>query len=107
MMPGLGQLYIHRVPSAAFAVIWSIVFFYYSHVLEGISLLFLGQVAKATSVLKPEWLLFIPSVTGFAIYDAYMNTVENNKLFDNEQKNFLQKDYQCPKFKVLKGQKVK
>jgi hypothetical protein len=107
MMPGLGQLYIHRLPSAASAMIWSVIFFYNSHVLEGINHLFLGQVAKATSVLKPEWLLFIPSAMGFSIYDAYVNTVENNKLFDNEQKNFLQKDYQCPEFKVLKGQKVK
>jgi TM2 domain-containing membrane protein YozV len=107
MMPGLGQLYIHQIVTATFFVIWSIVFFYYSHSLEAISLLFLGQAAKATSVLIPEWVLFCPSLMGFSIYDAYVNTVENNKLFDHEQKNFLQKNYQLPEFKVLKGQKVK
>lgn len=107
MMPGLGQLYIHRIATAAFVVIWSVVFFYFSHALEAISLLFLGQIHQSTAVIKPEWLLFFPSVMGFSIYDAYANTVENNKLFENEQKNYLQKNYQPHDFKVLKGEKVK
>nr|WP_207952124.1 hypothetical protein [Paenibacillus turpanensis] len=106
MMPGLGQLYIHRIATAGFVIIWSVVFFYFSHALEAISLLFLGRIEKATSVLNPEWLLFFPSLVGFSIYDAYVNTVENNKLFDHEQKNYLQKNYQHLAFKVLKGKKV-
>jgi TM2 domain-containing membrane protein YozV len=78
LVPGLGQLYIHRILTAFFAIIWIVVFFYYSHVLEAVSLLFLGKVQEATSVLNPEWLLFLPSVYGFAVFDSYMNTVENN-----------------------------
>ena len=39
-MPGLGQLYIHRIIGAFFVIIWAVIFFYYSHLLEGISLLF-------------------------------------------------------------------
>jgi TM2 domain-containing membrane protein YozV len=107
MMPGLGQLYIHRLATAAFVVVWSVVFFYCSHALEAISLLFLGQIKLATSALNSEWLLFFPSLVGFSIYDAYVNTVENNKLFDDEQRNYLQKNYQSPAFKVLKGKKVR
>ncbi|MFP3607451.1 hypothetical protein, partial [Paraburkholderia sp. SIMBA_053] len=76
-MPGLGQLYIHRIIVAFFIVTWTVVFFYYSHLLEAISLLFLGEIQKATNVLNPEWLLFFPSLYGFATYDAYINTVEN------------------------------
>jgi hypothetical protein len=38
--------------------------------------------------------MFVPSVYGFAVYDAYINTVENNKLFIDEQRNFLVKNYQ-------------
>lgn len=106
MMPGLGQLHIHRIATAAFVVIWSVVFFYFSHALEGISLLFLGEVRKATAEIDPEWFLFFPSLLGFSIYDAYVNTVENNKLFESELKNYLQKNYQHPSFNVYKGRNV-
>lgn len=106
-VPGLGQLYIHRILTAFFAIIWLVIFFYYSHVLEAVSLLFLGKVQEATSVLNPEWLLFLPSVYGFAVFDSYMNTVENNKLYEKEQRNHLKENYQATGFKIIKGQKVK
>jgi TM2 domain-containing membrane protein YozV len=104
-IPGLGQLYIHRILTAFFVIFGSVVFFYFSHALEAISLLFLGKVSEATSVLKPEWLLFFPSHYGFAIYDSYINTVENNKLFEEELKTYLQENYQSECFKILKGRR--
>ncbi|KSU63127.1 hypothetical protein AS034_02405 [[Bacillus] enclensis] len=106
-IPGLGQLYIHRIVTAFFVIIWVVVFFYYSQGLEAISLLFLGEIEKATNVVESEWLLFFPSLYGFSIYDSYINTVENNKLYDKEQRKFFLEHYQSPSFKVLKGQKVK
>ncbi|WP_338473314.1 hypothetical protein R4Z10_21440 (plasmid) [Niallia sp. XMNu-256] len=106
-IPGLGQLYIHRILTALFIIIGLVIFFYFSHALEAVSLLFLGKVKEATSVLKPEWLLFIPSHYGFAIYDSYINTVENNKLFENELRKHLKDHYQSNGFKIIKGQKVK
>ncbi|WP_442597191.1 hypothetical protein [Neobacillus sp. D3-1R] len=105
-MPGLGQLYIHRIVTAFFVIIWSVVFFYFSHALEAISLLFLGEVQQATSIIKPEWLLFFPSLYGFAVFDSYINTVENNKLYEKVQRGFLTKNYQNPNFQILKGHKV-
>ncbi|WP_077622390.1 hypothetical protein [Sediminibacillus massiliensis] len=105
-MPGLGQLYIHRITSALVVVIWSVVFFYQSRFLEAIVLLFGGEIQKATGVLNPEWLFMFPSVYGFAIYDAYINTVENNKLYEKEQRRFLQKNYQSKSFRLLKGRKI-
>ncbi|TYS58488.1 hypothetical protein FZC74_11810 [Sutcliffiella horikoshii] len=105
-IPGLGQLYLHRIVTAFFVIVWVIVFFYFSHGLEAVSLLFLGEIEKATSVIDPEWLLFFPSLYGFAIFDSYINTVENNKLYDKEQRGFFKKTYQSSSFRVLKGQKV-
>ncbi|MGG0719898.1 hypothetical protein ABE096_20315 [Robertmurraya massiliosenegalensis] len=105
-IPGLGQLYLHRIVTAFFVIVWAVVFFYKSRGLEAISLLFLGDIEKATSLINPEWLLFFPSLYGFSVYDSYINTVENNKLFDKEQRAFFKKNYQSPFFKVLKGQKV-
>ncbi|WML48671.1 hypothetical protein RCG23_00515 [Neobacillus sp. PS3-34] len=106
-VPGLGQLYIHRILTAFFVIIWLVIFFYFSHALEAVSLLGLGKVQEATSVVKPEWLLFLPSVYGFSVFDSYMNTVENNKLYEKEQRGYLKENYQAKGFRILKGQKVK
>ncbi|MCJ7843477.1 hypothetical protein MUB24_21890 [Lederbergia sp. NSJ-179] len=106
-VPGLGQLYLHRIITAFFVIIWAVLFFYFSHFFEALTLMFVGEVQLATSVLKAEWLLFLPSVYGFSMYDAYLNTVENNKLFNRDQRSFLKQNYQDRHFKVLKGQKVK
>jgi len=105
-IPGLGQLYIHRIITAFFVIIWTVIFFYFSHGLEAISLLFLGKVQQATDVLTPEWLLFFPSIYGFSIFDSYINTVENNKLFEKEQRDFLTRNFQNPNFQIVKGHKV-
>ncbi|MBO0960930.1 hypothetical protein J1P26_14610 [Neobacillus sp. MM2021_6] len=106
-VPGLGQLYIHRILAAFFVIFWVVVFFYYSHALDAVSLLLQGKVNEATSILNPEWLLFLPSHFGFATFDAYMNAVENNKLYEKEQRKYLLEHYQSPCFRIQKGQKVK
>lgn len=105
-IPGLGQLYIHRIITAFFVIVWNVIFFYFSHLGDAVVLLFLGDIAKATSVLNPQWLLFLPSLYGFSIYDSYANTVENNKLYDKEQRSFFINNYQSSSFRVLKGKKV-
>lgn len=105
-MPGTGQFYINRVLTAFSSIIWSIVFLYYSKVLLALHLLFLGKPEESTMVLDMEWLLFIPSLWGFSVYDSYINTVENNKLYKSEQRNFLIRSYQSPHFKIKKGELI-
>lgn len=102
-MPGLGQLHIHRIITAFFSLTWTIVFLYFSHLLEAVQLLFYGKIQNATEVLDKQWLLYMPSVWGFSIFDSYINTVENNKLFDKEQQDFLIKNYQSVKFRLKRG----
>lgn len=106
-IPGLGQLYIHRILTAIFVIIWLVLFYYYSHIQEAVVLLFLGHIKESTSVLNPSWFLFIPSHYGFAIFDAYINTVENNKLFEKELSKHLTKNYQSKGFQINKREKVK
>ncbi|MDT0161345.1 hypothetical protein [Bacillus sp. AG4(2022)] len=106
-VPGLGQLYIHRIVSAFLGIIWTVIFFYYSRGLEALSYLLMGDIKKSTSVIVPEWLLFFPSLYGFSLYDSYINTVENNKLFEKEQRTYFRENYQSSSFQILKGQKVK
>lgn len=105
-MPGLGQLHIHRIITAFFSLVWTIAFLYFSHLLEAVQLLFFGEIQKATNLLDKQWLMYMPSMWGFAIYDSYINTVENNKLFEKEQQNYLIKNYQHADFKVKKGRAV-
>ncbi|WP_019414868.1 hypothetical protein [Paenisporosarcina sp. TG20] len=106
-VPGLGQLYIHRILSTLFVTVWSLFFFYMSNTIEALHLIIIGEIQLATSVINGEWLLMLPSLYGFSIYDAYVNTVENNKLFEKEQRRYLKDNYQHPDFRVLKGQKGK
>jgi hypothetical protein len=102
-MPGLGQLHINRLLSAFFSVVWTLIFLYFSHFLVALQMLFLGEIQRATAILDKQWLLYMPSMWGFSAYDSYINTVENNKLFDGEQQNYLIKHFQNPKFRVKKG----
>ena len=106
-VPGLGQLYLHRIVSGFFIIFFSLLFFYLSHFLEAANLLMIGEVKQATSVLNAEWLLMLPSIYGFSFFDAYMHTVENNKLFKKEQRKFLRVNYQHPDFQLLKRPKGK
>lgn len=74
--------------------------FYQSQFLPAIHFLFLGDIPSSTSVLNIEWLLFLPSIYGFSAYDAYVNTIENNKLYDREQADFLSQNYQQYRFSL-------
>jgi hypothetical protein len=105
-IPSLGQLYIHRIIMGSFTLVATVVFIYYSKLLLGIHFLFLGDIERSTSVLDIQWVMYYPSFYLFAIFDAYVNTVENNKLFEDDQKKFLRTYYQSPTFKIRKGIKV-
>lgn len=100
LTPGLGQLYIHRVLTAVFTMAFMIVFVYFSNILVAVHLLFLGEITLATQVIDPQWFMFIPSHIGFSMYDSYVNTVENNKLYESEQRKYLKEQFQKSRVKI-------
>jgi TM2 domain-containing membrane protein YozV len=100
LIPGAGQLYIHRIVTAFFVVIWWIIVAYLSKMLPAIHYTCIGDFHQAKAVLNMHWFLNFPSVYFFSIYDAYMNTVENNKLFEWEESKFLKSNYQSSSFKI-------
>jgi hypothetical protein len=111
LIPGAGQLYIHRLIPAFFIVMWWIVICYYSKFLPSFHYTLLGDFAQAKSVLDMHWLLNIPSLYFFAMYDAYVSSVSNNNLFDWEQSKFLKRQYQNSNFvmpfkKNIRGDKM-
>jgi TM2 domain-containing membrane protein YozV len=100
LIPGSGQLYIHRIVTAFFVVVWWITICYLSNLLPLIHYTFIGDFQQAKSVVDMHWFLNIPSVYFFAMYDSYTNTVENNKLYEWEQSKFLKDNYQNSSFKI-------
>ncbi len=98
--PGLGHIYTHRIPTGFFLVIWWMAIAHYSFLFQGIQFTALGLYEQAKAVLDPQWLMYLPSIYGFAAYDAYVNTVEYNRLFEKEQVMFFKRKYQCPGFKM-------
>lgn len=98
--PGLGHIYTHRIPTGFFLVIWWMVIAYYSFLFQGVQYTALGLFEQAKAVVDPEWLMFLPSIYGLAIFDAYVNTVEFNRLFEKEQAVFFKNKYQSSNFKM-------
>lgn len=101
MLPGAGQLYIHRILTATYLLLTWILIVYQSNAAEALHLTLLGDFQSVNKVLNAQWLLFLPSLYLFAIYDAYTNVVENNKLFEIEQRQFLIKHYQLDEAKKI------
>jgi hypothetical protein len=91
--PGLGQLYNNRLALGFYGVAWWFVYITMSHSHEALLLLILGRTSEAVAVLDPQWLLFMPSVIGGAMYDAYMTAINTNTLFRIEQKKYFTEKY--------------
>lgn len=98
-LPGLGQLYNRRTLTAFAFLVWTLVITFYSRDLESLQLLFGGDFIRSTETVNIEWLLFIPSLSFGAAFDAYVTTMEYNKLFNSEQKEFLREEWQSDDFK--------
>ncbi len=98
--PGVGQLMIRRIVTAFFLLGWWIVVAYESKLLPSIHYTLLGQFDLAKEVADKQWILNIPSIFFFGLYDAYTNAVESNKLFDWEQARFLKNEYQSKNFRM-------
>lgn len=101
--PGAGQLFIHRIFVAFFLMTWWIVVAYMSNVLPAVQHTALLRFDLAKSAADIQWMLNIPSIIFFGIYDAYVNAVESNKLFEWEQGKFLKREYQSQNFPMPRG----
>ncbi|MCI3920138.1 hypothetical protein MO973_07830 [Paenibacillus sp. TRM 82003] len=93
LAPGMGQLYAHRTVNALFATVTWILFVYYSKGYLALHYSLLGQFDRVQASVDWQWFLYIPSIYFFTAYDAYVNTVECNKLFDREMKQYISRTY--------------
>jgi len=92
-IPGIGQLYIHRILSGFFSIFFFILFMYHSNFFESLYYIFQGDLQSSVDVIKIGWFLFLPSLYFFSIYDSYINAIENNKLFEEELSHFITTSY--------------
>lgn len=104
-VPSVGQLYLHRIVLATFILISTIVIVWRSNLILAVHCMILGDWSTASSVVDAQWGLYFPSYYFFTIYDAYTNTVENNKLFNDVQKRYLIENYQPAGYPIDIGDK--
>ncbi|MDG5786138.1 hypothetical protein QA612_01450 [Evansella sp. AB-P1] len=97
--PGLGHLYLNRLPSGFYILVWFMVVLYFSATLQAIHYTFLGEFQAALEVVNPQWIIFLPSMYCFAPYDAYMQCDSFNKILAKQQSFYLMKEYQKAAFK--------
>lgn len=105
-IPSVGQLYLHRIILATFILVSTIVLVYESHLILAVHDLILGDIRSAAAAVNAQWLLYVPSFYCFTVYDAYVSTVESNKLFDHALRNRLIRNYQPPGVTLTIGSKV-
>lgn len=87
--PGLGQIYNHQALLAIYAMVWWWAYIYLSGLHVSLLTLLLGNLKESSMMLHPHWLLFMPSVMCGSIYQAYVTTIEHNRLFRISQRQHL------------------
>jgi TM2 domain-containing membrane protein YozV len=98
LTPGLGHLYVRKVEDALTLLVSWIVIGYMSHFCEAIVFTLVGDFDSAKAIVNYQWLLFAPSLYGYAAYASYAAVVEVNKYFDAEQARYLKQTYMDPEF---------
>ncbi|WP_442599753.1 hypothetical protein [Neobacillus sp. D3-1R] len=98
LVPGLGHLYIHKMISGFFIFGYTVAILYFGHIPIGIKHTMIGEFLKTKQELDVQWLLYLPSIYLFIIYDAYSSAVEQNKLFEKEMSKYLRQNYQNEDF---------
>lgn len=100
LSPGIGHLYLHKVVSGIFFILWTIAVVYFAHALQALHFTMIGQFSEAKSILDMQWFMYLPSIYGFVVHDCYASAVECNKLLEYEQSKFLKGKYQPAYFKM-------
>lgn len=98
LFPGLGHLYIHKILAGFFIFGYTTIMLYFGHIPQAIQFTMLGQFTQAKQIINMQWTLYLPSIYMFILYDAYVSTIEYNKLFEKELSNYLRRNYQNPNF---------
>lgn len=97
LLSGFGHLYNRKAFKGLIILGWAVAIIIFSKINIAIVYTFNGQFDMAREAVDYQWLLFFPSIYIFAMWDAYNDAVEMNKLFAEEQKEYLRKEYNIQK----------
>jgi hypothetical protein len=100
LAPGSGHIYINQTFMVILLVPWLVIVTYFSNLVPAIYHTFVGDFHLARSLANPQWLLFLPSIYGFVIYDAYVHTLEYNELYKLDQKRYYEQAFQNRNFRM-------
>ena len=105
VMPGVGCFFIQRMNRAFYLMaIWT-----FMAALSGVFtaniLTFSGQFEAAKQALNIQWFMNLPSIWLFSVYEAYQCSLENNRLFRRELRQYLQAEYQNAGFVMPGGER--
>ncbi len=98
LTPGLGHVYTKKVMEGLIVLICWIATAYMSHFCEAIVFSLVGDFDRAKAVIDYQWMLFGPSLYGYAVYASYAAVVEVNKYVDAEQARYLKQEYMDSEF---------
>ncbi|GGH77109.1 hypothetical protein [Pullulanibacillus pueri] len=93
VVPGLGHIYLRHYMVGGILFSCFVMTTYQSRLLDGIYFTVLGDFGQATHLLDMEWLLYMPSLYCFSIYDSHYRAIELNKMYEAEQAHFLKNTY--------------
>ncbi len=102
LVPGLGHMYVHKVITGLFIFGYTVAIMYFSNLPMGILYTMVGHFEEAKKIVDMQWLLYLPSIYTFILYDGYTSAIELNKLFQKEQSQLLRRKYQHPQFEMPK-----
>lgn len=100
LFPGLGHLYVQKVIAGFFIFGYTVMILYLGHIPQAIQFTMLGDFEQAKLVLNIQWMLYLPSIHIFVLYDSYTSAIEQNKLFEKELSKYLRQNYQSSNFKM-------
>ncbi|OZM58107.1 hypothetical protein CIB95_00575 [Lottiidibacillus patelloidae] len=93
LCPGLGQLYLHNYVMGFYLLLWWVITIFKSNIIPALPLFLIGDFEVSTSLIAMQWFLFIPSIFGFSIYNAFVASKELNKMFKLEQARYFNKEF--------------
>ncbi|HYG58438.1 MAG TPA: hypothetical protein VD902_10295 [Symbiobacteriaceae bacterium] len=89
LLGGGGHFYNFSLVKAVMLMGWHLAIWLNSGMNQAIVAMAKGNWEQVHQVLDYQWLLFFPSIHVFNMWNAYSDTVELNKLYEEEQEYFL------------------
>lgn len=73
LFPGIGHLYLHKVIVGFFIFGYTVAIMYFGKLPQAIHLTMLGDFDVAKEGMNMQWVMYMPSIFFFILYDVYLS----------------------------------